>query len=165
MTIYAHPGACGEVALEENVHIYRWSIVELGRGAGSVHIGSNTFIQSGCILNAFLGNIVIGANSMIAARCALTPYQHGFADTARPMREQPLTSRGDIIIKDNVWLGLNVCVMDGVIIGEGAIVGAGAVVTEDIPPYAIAAGVPARVVRFREEKGLDDATGKRSGKE
>jgi acetyltransferase-like isoleucine patch superfamily enzyme len=150
VTIYAHPGAQGEVYLGSGVHIYRWSILELGSGEGSLHVGSNTFIQSGCILNAFVGNITIGANCMIAAHCALTPYQHGFADTRRLMREQPLTSRGDIVIEDDVWLGLNASVMDGVNVGQGAVVGAGAVVTKDIPPYAIAGGVPARVIRFRE---------------
>lgn len=158
VTIYAHPGAQGDVFLESNVHIYRWSIVELGKGEGCLRIGSNTYIQSGCILNPFVGSIIIGANCMIAPRCAFTPYQHSFADISRPMREQPLTSRGDIIIEDDVWLGLNACVMDGVTIGRGAIVGAGAVVTNDIPPYAIAGGVPARVISYREREALRDVT-------
>ncbi len=158
VTIYAHPGAQGGVYLEENVHIYRWSIVELGTGEGSLHIGSNTYIQSGCILNAFVGNIIIGANCMIAPHCAFMPYQHRFADTRRPMREQPLTSRGDVVIEDDVWLGLNVSVMDGVTIGQGAVIGAGAVVTQDIPPYAIAGGVPARVIRFRGTEEPHNAT-------
>lgn len=156
VTIYAPQGARGGVYLDRNVHIYRWSIVELGKGEGNLRIGSNTYIQSGCILDAFVGNIVIGANCMIADHCAFTPYQHGFADTRRPLREQPLTSRGDIVIEDDVWLGLNVCVMDGVTIGTGAVVGAGAVVTEDIPSYAIAGGVPARVIRFRKTEEPHD---------
>jgi acetyltransferase-like isoleucine patch superfamily enzyme len=160
VTIYAHPDAQGGVYLEENVHLYRWSIVELGAGEGEVCIGPNTFIQSGCILNAFVGSIIIGANCMIAPHCAFTPYQHSYVDTSRPMREQPLTSRGDIVIGDDVWLGLNVCVMDGITIGRGAIVGAGAVVTADIPPYAIAGGVPARVIRFRETEGVHSVTGR-----
>jgi acetyltransferase-like isoleucine patch superfamily enzyme len=150
VTIYAHPGTQGGVYLAENVHIYRWSIVELGKGEGNLKVGRNTYIQAGCVLNPIMGNIIIGANCMIAAHCAFMPYQHNFTDTSRPMREQPLTSKGDIIIEDDVWLGLNVSVMDGVTIGQGAIIGAGAVVTKDIPPYAIAGGVPARVIRFRK---------------
>lgn len=149
VTIYAHPKACGGVYLAENVHLYRWSIVELGNGEGNLRIGSHTYIQSGCILNAFEGSIIIGDNCMIGAHCAFAPYQHGFADINRPMREQALTSKGDIVLEADVWLGLNVVVMDGVTIGQGAIVGAGSVVTKDIPPYAIAGGVPARVMRFR----------------
>jgi len=155
VTIYAHPKTRGGVYFEENVHIYRWSIVELGKGEGCLKVGRNTFIQAGCILNPIVSNIIIGANCMIAAHCSLMPYQHEFVDTNRPMREQPLTSKGDIIIEDDVWLGLNVSVMDGVTIGQGAIIGAGAVVTQDIPPFAIAGGVPARVIRFRGIEELD----------
>nr|WP_051254704.1 CatB-related O-acetyltransferase [Halobacillus kuroshimensis] len=54
-----------------------------------------------------------------------------------------------VTIRDNVWLGAHAIVLDGVTIGEGAIVAAGAVVTKDVPPYAIAAGVPAKVIRYR----------------
>ena len=156
VTIYAHPGAQGGVYLADNVHLYRWSIVELGKGTGSLRVGSNTYIQAGCILNAFVSSINIGANCMIAQHCAFMPYQHSFADPGRPMREQPLTSRGDLVLEDDGWLGGNVGGLDGVTIGQGAIVGAGAVVTKNIPPYAIAGGVPAQVIRFREPGKLQD---------
>ena len=149
VTVYNHPQAEGKVELADNVHIYRWSVIELGDGEGSLKIGSNTYLQSGCILNPFVGNIIIGANCMIAARCSFMPYRHEFEDTTILMREQAVVTKGDIIIEDDVWLGVNVAVMDGVTIGKGAIVGAGAVVTKDIPPYAIAGGVPARVIRMR----------------
>ena len=151
VTIYAHPRATGEVRLAENVHLYRWTVVELGEGSGSLSIGANTYLQAGCTLNPFISNITIGQNCMIAARCIFMPYQHAYQETSRPMREQRLTSRGDIVLEDDVWLGAHVCVMDGVTIGQGSIVGAGAVVTKDIPPYSIAAGVPARVIRTRQE--------------
>jgi len=150
VTIYAHPASTGRITLAENVHFYRWSMIELGAGSAGLAVGANTYFQSGCILNPFFGNIIIGADCMIAARCSFMPYQHDFSDTSLPMREQPLTSKGDIIIEDNVWLGLNVSVMDGVTIGKGAIIGAGAVVTKDIPANAIAGGVPARVIKMRE---------------
>jgi galactoside O-acetyltransferase len=150
VTIYAQPQATGSVELGRNVHFYRHSIIELGEGSASLRVGSNTYFQAGCTVNPFIGNITIGANCMIATRCTLMPYQHNFADPSRPMREQGLTSRGDIVIEDDVWLGAQVCVTDGVTIGRGAIIGAGAVVTKDIPPYSIAVGVPARVVRMRQ---------------
>jgi acetyltransferase-like isoleucine patch superfamily enzyme len=152
VTIYAHPQAQGKVHLERNVHLYRWSVIELGNGNGSLSIGANTYLQAGCTLNPFISNITIGANCMIATRCVFMPYQHGHADPNRPLREQPLTSRGDIVIEDDVWLGAQVCVMDGVVIGKGSIVGAGAVVTKDVPPNSLAVGVPARVIRQRHEE-------------
>jgi len=157
VTIYAHPTTLGKVYLERDVRIYRWSVIELGGSKGSLTIGSNTHIQSGCVLKPFVSSIIIGANCMIAPHCALMPYQHGFADTHRPMYSQPITSRGDIILEDDVWLGSNACVMDGVTIGQGAIVGAGAVVTKDVPPYAVVGGVPARVIRFRDTEMPADA--------
>jgi virginiamycin A acetyltransferase len=58
-------------------------------------------------------------------------------------------SRGDTVIGNNVWLGYRSTVLPGVRIGDGAIIGAGAVVTRDIPPFAVTAGNPARVVRWR----------------
>jgi acetyltransferase-like isoleucine patch superfamily enzyme len=64
--------------------------------------------------------------------------------------DQALTSKGSITIGDEAWLGDGVKVLDGVHIGKGAIIGAGAVVTKDVPDYAIAVGVPARVVSKRQ---------------
>lgn len=148
VTIYAHSKARGGIYFEKNVHILRWSILEIG-GESSLRIGANTYIQPGCIMNAYRGDIIIGSNCMIAARCSFMPYQHNVADIERPMRQQGLISKGDIVVEDNVWLGLNVTVLDGVTIGTGAIVGAGAVVTKDVPPYAVVGGVPARLIRFR----------------
>ncbi|WP_333489731.1 CatB-related O-acetyltransferase [Alkalihalobacillus sp. CinArs1] len=54
-----------------------------------------------------------------------------------------------VTIRDNVWLGANVIVLDGVTIGEGAIAAAGSIVTKDVPPYAIVGGVPAKVLKYR----------------
>jgi len=87
---------------------------------------------------------------MVSAGCAFTPYQHKMKDLSRPMSDQELTSKGGIIIEDGVWLGMGAKVMDGVRIGQGAVIGANAVVTKDIPPYSIAVGVPADVIRKRE---------------
>ncbi|MBA2748254.1 MAG: acyltransferase, partial [Tatlockia sp.] len=59
-------------------------------------------------------------------------------------------TRQGVVIEDNCWLGYGVKVLDGVTIGEGSVIGAGAVVTKDIPPYSVAVGVPAKVVRSRQ---------------
>lgn len=149
VTIYAHPDG-GRIALGKGVHLYRGTIIEVGTG-GSVTIGPGTHIQAGCNLKGFLSNLRIGANVQVAPGCGFSPYDHRFDDLARPIREQGIESRGDIVVEDDAWLGLGVYVMDGVRIGRGAVVGAGAVVTRDIPAFAVAVGVPARVIRMRGE--------------
>ena len=70
--------------------------------------------------------------------------------------EQEALSRGDIIVQDDVWIGINATIMAGVIIGQGAIVAAGAVITRDVPPYAIVGGVPGRIIKYRFEQEVID---------
>ncbi|MFO0773137.1 MAG: CatB-related O-acetyltransferase [Nitrospiraceae bacterium] len=66
-------------------------------------------------------------------------------------------SKGDVVVGHDVWIGSDVLILSGVTIGNGAVIAARAVVTKDIPPYAIAAGVPARVVKFRFPQTTIDA--------
>lgn len=63
-------------------------------------------------------------------------------------------SKGDIIIDDDIWIGYGATILSGVHIGQGAVVAAGAVVTNDVPPYAIVGGVPAKVIKYRFEKDI-----------
>ncbi len=63
--------------------------------------------------------------------------------------ELEATSKGNIIVEDDVWIGIRAIILSGVRIGQGAIVAAGAVVTKDVPPYAVVGGVPAKVIRYR----------------
>lgn len=66
------------------------------------------------------------------------------------------TSKGDIVVGDDVWLGYRSTIMSGVHIGQGAVVAAGAVVTKDVPPYAIVGGIPAKVIKYRFSPELID---------
>jgi len=75
---------------------------------------------------------------------------HNFRDSTRLIREQGVTYKG-IVIEDDVWIGSKATIVDGVTIGQGAVIGAGSVVTKSIPAYAIAVGVPARVIGTRGE--------------
>ncbi len=149
VTIFGRDG--GKVELGKRVRVLRGTIIEVAQ-SGKVIIGNHTHIFANCNLNGYVGTLQIGKHVMIAANCGLTPYQHRLDDLSQPMSRQELTSKGDIIIEDDVWLGMGVKVMDGVCIGQGAVVGANAVVTKDIPPYSIAVGVPARVIGKREVK-------------
>lgn len=139
----------GTVRLDKQVLIYRDTIIQTGAG-GSLSIGACSSVQPRCQLSAYKGSIQIGRDVQIAPNCAFYPYDHGILPEVL-IRNQPLQTRGGIFIDDDAWLGVSVIVLDGVRIGKGAVIGAGSVVTRDIPDNAIAVGVPASVVKMREE--------------
>ncbi len=137
----------GKVILGDRVHLYGDTYIQTG-DEGMVTIGEDTHVQPRCQFSGYKAPIEIGARVQIAPNCAFYPYAHGI-ELGQPMQDQPLTTKGGIVIEDDVWLGYRVIVLDGVRIGEGAVVGAGSVVTKDIPAGAIAVGAPARVIDMR----------------
>lgn len=140
-------GPGGTVALGDRVRICRDGLLETGPGANII-IGDQTFIQPRCQLSAHKASIRIGKRVQIAASCAFYSYDHGLLP-GQAIWEQPVTTRGDIEVGDDAWLGHGVVVLSGVKIGAGAAIGAGAVVTRDVPDNAIAVGNPARVIATR----------------
>jgi len=138
----------GRIRFDDKVTIYGDSYVLAGEGA-RIEIGAETRFHFGIVISAYGSDIVFGRNAGIANRCAFYSHDHGSARDTH-YRDQPKQSKGPIVIGDDVWLAHGVTVLSGVTIGKGAIVAAGAVVTKSIPEYAIAAGVPARVVKYRE---------------
>jgi acetyltransferase-like isoleucine patch superfamily enzyme len=115
-----------------------------------IYIDDHTFIAPHVSIIG-VGNIKIGKNCMIASHCGIYANNHIFADVSVPIKDQGITSEG-VVIEDDCWLGHGVTVLDGVTIGEGSIIGAGAVVSKNIPPYSIAVGVPAKVIKRRVAK-------------
>jgi acetyltransferase-like isoleucine patch superfamily enzyme len=113
-------------------------------GEGIV-VGPDTYIGPHCILGGAAG-IAIGREVTMGAYVQLLAEDHSFGDTTKPVGRQGVRRRG-IKLGDGCWLGNSVIVLDGVHIGDRAVVGAGSVVTRDIPPGAVAAGNPARVIR------------------
>ena len=103
----------------------------------------------GCI-----NHVEIGEYTTMGARCYITDHTHGGttrAELEMPPRHRPLVSRGPVKIGRCVHLGEGVCVMPGVTIGDYSVIGAGSVVTRDIPPYSIAVGSPAKVIKTIEQ--------------
>jgi acetyltransferase-like isoleucine patch superfamily enzyme len=137
----------GHVSIDDHACLYGNTFVETGN-SGMIHIGRHAHIQPGCHIHAHLSRIIIGDYCEIAPNCSFYCYNHGFKFDTNIM-DQPLTSRGDIRIGNGCWLGQNVVVLENVIIGSGAVIAASSVVTKDIPPMAIAAGCPARVIGSR----------------
>jgi acetyltransferase-like isoleucine patch superfamily enzyme len=93
--------------------------------------------------------VVLGNNVRIAQRCFLAGYPGHPLDAADRAAGLPCTPAqiGDIVLEDDVWLGTGVMVMPGVRIGRGTVVAAGSVVTRDLPPFVVAGGMPAKVIR------------------
>ena len=146
--IYMEPsGDCVEIG--DRVRLQEETHVMAGSG-GSVIIGTDTHVHRGCQLCGYKASIRIGRGVEIAARCAFYSYDHGLAE-GLPIASQPLTSKGDIFIGDEAWLGYGAIVLSGVRIGRGAVIGAGSLVIADVPDDAIAVGVPARVIKRRSD--------------
>jgi len=95
-------------------------------------------------------SVRIGADTLLAAYCYVVGGGHDFDRTDVPVIRQGRPSRG-IDIGRGAWLGAGAVILDGVSVGHDAVIGAHAVVTEDVPPFAVAAGAPARVLRDRRE--------------
>jgi acetyltransferase-like isoleucine patch superfamily enzyme len=110
-----------------------------------IEIGDRVSINQACYVCGY-GGLVIGNDVMIANGCVLMPPNHNVGDLSVPMRDQGVTAR-PIVIEDDVWIGANAVILGGVRIGRGAVVGAGAVLRRDLPPYALALGNPATILR------------------
>lgn len=115
-------------------------------GSGHIHIGGGSFLNLG-VQVAAVDRVTIGAYCMFANGCLITDANHRFDDPDRPVPWQGFTSKGPTTVGDNVWCGANVVITSGVTVGERCVIGANSVVTTDIPPYSIAAGAPARVLK------------------
>lgn len=113
---------------------------------GRIRIGGGTFLNQG-VMVASEGLVDIGEHCMAANGCLITDGSHRFEDPDTPVPWQGFTTKGPTRIGDNVWLGANVVVTSGVTIGRRSVIGANSVVTDDVPPYSIAAGTPAKVLR------------------
>lgn len=156
--------ACGEdCVFEEGARIFHPENVSLGRNVYVGHdailkgyyrnemvIGDFTWIGQQCFLHS-AGGITVGARVGIGPGVKVLTSTHAEAGRAVPVLFSPVQF-APVFIDDDCDLGINSVILPGVRVGRGAVVGAGAVVTEDVPPYAVVAGVPARVLRFRPEE-------------
>lgn len=119
-------------------------------------LGTKTYIKDGTIINGPMvikgsGSVSIGKYCGIAENLYIISSNHktDYADIGGMFSENVDTNKGPIYIGNNVWIGDNVTILTGVTIGDGAAVGTGSVVTRDIPPFSIAVGAPAKVIKYR----------------
>ena len=115
----------------------------INNGVGDVKIGNNTIIG---LSNVIIGPVDIGNGVMLAQNIVVSGLNHGYEAIDISPSKQPVSTK-KITIEDDVWIGANSIITAGVTVGKHAVIGAGSVVVKDIPPYSIAVGNPAKVIK------------------
>jgi virginiamycin A acetyltransferase len=134
--------------------------------AGDVIIGDNSsFWGPGIYVIAEINPVSIGKFCSVAFGVLIQEYNHDYSRAASYFMNKnifggsmkdDLVSKGPIIIGNDVWIGAKASILSGVNIGTGAIIGANSVITKDVPPYAIMAGNPAKLIKYRfDEKTIE----------
>ena len=152
----------GNVRIGEGAKIYRAHI------EGRVTIDRYTSVWGpGIFIIGRIHGVKIGAFCSIARHLSIQEDSHNPRRVTTyyveknvlglPLEENANVSKGEVVIGNDVWIGAGVTVLSGVTVADGAILAAGAVVTKDVPPYAVVAGNPARIVKYRfDEKTIAD---------
>jgi acetyltransferase-like isoleucine patch superfamily enzyme len=115
----------------------------INNGVGNVIIGNETRIGMG---NVIIGPVTIGNAVIFAQNVVMSGLNHGYEDISLPISKQK-ESTAPIVVEDECWIGANAVLTAGVTIGKHSVIAAGAVVTKNIPPYSVAVGNPARVIK------------------
>jgi acetyltransferase-like isoleucine patch superfamily enzyme len=142
-----------QIGRDARVELGRWSW--LGEGTkircheGVVSIGAKTVLGQECTISAYQ-RVSIGRECVVADRAMFIDFDHGTVEVERPIRLQGIYKR-DVQVGNNVWIGYGACILRGVTIGDNAVIGSLSVVTKDVPANAVVGGVPAKVIRMREE--------------
>ncbi|MDR3696352.1 acyltransferase [Mucilaginibacter sp.] len=135
-------------SLGANTTIEDFSTVN--NGVGDVLIGDDSRVGLGSVV---IGPVTIGNQVILAQNIVLSGLNHTYTDVTIPIRLQKVTTAA-IIVEDEVWIGANAVITAGVTIGKHSVVAGGSVVTKSIPPYSVAVGNPARVIKkYDFEKG------------
>lgn len=138
-----------EVYIGEFCVIEAWNKYNELEYSPNISIGDGTMINRMCHIGS-INEVKIGKNCLIGSNVMIIDHSHGnntYTELLIHPAKRNLYSKGTIIINDRVWIGEQVLILPDVTIGEGAIIGAGSVVTKDIPPYCVAVGNPARVIK------------------
>jgi carbonic anhydrase/acetyltransferase-like protein (isoleucine patch superfamily) len=152
-----HPTAY--VAAEAAIFTTHLMLGEASWIAGHALVRGDVEFGAHCTVNPYAmisGKVRCGDGVRIASHVSIVGFNHGFDDPTMPIHRQKHETLG-ITIEDDVWIGANAVVLDGVTVGKGAVIAAGAVVSKDVPSMAIVGGVPAKVVRYRGQSARGDA--------
>jgi virginiamycin A acetyltransferase len=148
-----HSQLYGEVTVGARSWIYHAVLV-----GGKIFIGRNTSINAHVNIFAEINPVVIGNFCSIASNVVFQEYNHHFKSCSTYFMhfrifggdwQSDVESKGGIEVGNDVWIGTQSIILSGIKIGNGAVIGANSVVTSDIPPFAIAVGSPAKVIKYR----------------
>ena len=143
------------VSIGNYVVIGKQSVIEAIYRYHGQELPSKIVIGDHCSIGEYnhitaVNNLIIGNGLLTGRRVLSSNNNHGdftMKDLKNRPEERKITSKGDLVIEDNVWIGEGASILGHVRIGEGAVVAANSVVTKDVPPYTLVAGVPAKVVK------------------
>lgn len=149
--VFFDGGGSGElgIQLRDNVIVSRNCTIQ-GK-TGYVILEDRVDVGCNCVFSSVSG-ITVGAATIIAGNCYIGGGRYFHDRLSEPIMDQGGYSRGPIAIGSDSWIGAGSIILDGVMVGKGVIVGAGSVVTKDVPDYAVVTGVPAKILRIRENK-------------
>ena len=142
----------GQVRIDAGSRISHGAII--APYGGHITIGKRFFLGPYGIICGH-GGVTIGDDVLVAMHTVIIPSNHSWDDPSQPINRQQSKSMG-IVIGNGVWIASGAKIMDGVSIGDGAIVGSGAVVTKSVGAGAIVAGVPARMIKMRDNFHADN---------
>ncbi len=148
VTIIAR-GEHSRINIGNNVTITQRVYLDTEHEDSVMNIGNDVYIGTGTTLFGHVG-LDIGDHCLLAQNISLTPYSHKFEDPDRPIIEQGGNTRKVTIGRDS-YIGMNVTILYSADIGEGSVVGSGTVVVKSLPPFSVAVGNPARIIRKRGE--------------
>ena len=146
VTLRANTDQSPGIELGQKVSINDAVVINANRG--QVTLGDRSWLGPFCLIYGN-GGVTIGSNVLVAGHSSINTVSHSIDRCDIPVNDQPVVI-DPVVIEDDVWIGLNAVILQGVTIGRGTIVGAGAVVNKSIPPWSIAVGVPARVIGRRK---------------
>jgi acetyltransferase-like isoleucine patch superfamily enzyme len=134
------------ISLGRNVYVGHHAILK-GYHRNEMRIGDESWIGQQCFLHS-AGGLIIGARVGIGPAVKIITSAHDEAGRETAVLFSPVRMAA-VTVDDEADIGVGAVVLPGVTVGRGAVVGAGAVVTTDVPPFAVVAGVPARILRYR----------------
>jgi acetyltransferase-like isoleucine patch superfamily enzyme len=140
------------IQIEDNVFIRGFSRIEAIDFDGHRKFSPKLIIRKGAHIEQYFHvgaceYVEIGENVLIAGRVYISDHNHCFSEIDKPILAQGIVSGGKVVIEKNAWLGEGCVILPGVTIGENSIIGSNAVVTKDVPPYSIAVGIPAKIIK------------------